>query len=478
MATDRPVSSWIAITAVIAGLSLAVGCSTDKTTSTLNSEPLRSDSDKVFESEPSTAEKRSDAWIANATSAVASRTPSVDSDTQDPRRPQEPAAGQSERSGVAQSSPEKNAAQHDEALLAKRSPTEVADLNRILISVGSLDEAIHPSSGLKGDPLRRDGPAPMAVVAATGQCELVFIDARTLEAALIWDYGDGDDRYFDCGDFGAEEPLVSGENARSHIESIEWVYPSLVLVSLCCEPAVGRFEVIDTSNDRGPFWLSLNGGSPSLNEDNVLLYSLSSYLGGRETSVIGSVEFDAHLDASDPEYPFYSIESEPALYALSAGPDHATGIHGFVSDVSWVGEDKIAFELWAQGPSSNLHPFIGLIDLESNTTMFGSRNDGWTLPSGDGSSNLVVVEQRCNRFNSMTDDCASDGAKIVVLDANSLAPTYEMAVDDNVADMDLHRGWLLVTFRSGRMGVLDLADGSFSLVADQITNAGWVKENR
>ena len=88
---------------------------------------------------------------------------------------------------------------------------------------------------------------------------------------------------------------------------------------------------------------------------------------------------------------------------------------------------------------------------------------------------LVVVEQACNRINGTINSCVSDRAKIVVLDSNSLAPIYEMVVDGNVVDMDLHRGWLLVTFSSGQMGILDLVDGSFSPVADEITNAVWAE---
>ena len=352
---------------------------------------------------------------------------------------------------------------------------EPVDLTNPSILIPSLNEAIHTGSIVNGEPFQKDGHVPMTIVASTTRCVLVSIDTLTSQSSSIWDYPANDDRDFDCEDSDANTPSASGESFSSYIDNLEWVDPSLLLVSLCCEPAVGRFEVIDTSNDIGPTWLALDGGSPALNEDNVLLYSLPFYLGERATSVIGSMAFDVRYDESDPDYPFYSLESEPTVYALSFGPTGATDIQGFVSGLSWVGEDKIAFELWTWGSSSTLHPFVGLIDLESNLAIFGSRKDGWTLPSGDGSSNLVVVEQACNRINGMINSCASDEAKIVVLDSNSLAPIYEVVVDGSVVDMDLHRGWLLVTFSSGHMGILDLVDGLFSPVADEISHAVWAE---
>lgn len=184
--------------------------------------------------------------------------------------------------------------------------------------------------------------------------------------------------------------------------NLEWIEPSFLLVSVCCEPAVGRFELIDTSNGTGPSWLALNGDSPSINDDNVLLFSIGNSFGTEQTYAIGLRAFDLRYNDSDPDYPYFGLVSEPTLYSLSFGPDHGADISGFVSELSWVGKDKIAFELWARGPDSSLHPFIGLVDVQSNSAMFGSRGDGWTLPTGDASSNLVVVEQLCNR---MIDSC-------------------------------------------------------------------------
>ena len=39
--------------------------------------------------------------------------------------------------------------------------------------------------------------------------------------------------------------------------------------------------------------------------------------------------------------------------------------------------------------------------------------------------------------------------------------------------MDLVRGWLLATLVYGRMGTLDLADETFSVLANGIRNAVW-----
>ena len=61
-----------------------------------------------------------------------------------------------------------------------------------------------------------------------------------------------------------------------------------------------------------------------------------------------------------------------------------------------------------------------------------------------------------------------------MLDPETLVPVYEVSVSDNIADMDLSRGWLLVTLSNGQTGTFDLADSTFTSIADGITNAGWM----
>ena len=95
------------------------------------------------------------------------------------------------------------------------------------------------------------------------------------------------------------------------------------------------------------------------------------------------------------------------------------------------------------------------------------------LPRGDRLGNLVVAEQECGRYLLFASECIGWPAKVVVVDSGTLVPLYEVDVEDPIADMDLVRGWLLVTLVDGRMGVLDLADGTFNVLAYGIRNAVW-----
>ena len=389
-----------------------------------------------------------------------------------------PSTSPTSGSAVSQLSEQQGLTSSEELLPNGTSTTEEerVDPDYISILIPSLDESVYVGSGASGELIQGKGPVPMTIAASTSQCELVFIDTLTSQSTPIWDYPTSDDRDFDCEHLDASGYSTSdGESLSSYIDNLEWANPNFLLVSLCCEPAVGRFEVIDTSKDMSPFWLALNGNSPSLNESNRLLYSVPLRRGEQDVGVVGSIAFDVRYDESDPDYPFYNLESGPIMYALSIDGTDVANVHPFVSDLSWVGEDKIAFELWAHGPNSSLHPFIGLIDLGSDSTIVRSRTNGWTLPSGDGYANLVVAEQACHRIERMTTSCTNDETKIVVLDSDSLAPIHETVVNGSVVDMDLHRGWLLVTFSNGRMGVLDPMDGSFSQVATGIAAAVWTE---
>ena len=60
-----------------------------------------------------------------------------------------------------------------------------------------------------------------------------------------------------------------------------------------------------------------------------------------------------------------------------------------------------------------------------------------------------------------------------MVDSQILAPVYEVEVEASIVDMDLVRGWLLVTLVDGRMGTLDLSDGTFNVLANGIRNAVW-----
>ncbi|WP_419919503.1 hypothetical protein [Candidatus Poriferisocius sp.] len=316
------------------------------------------------------------------------------------------------------------------------------------------------------------GPTPTKIIVSTHDCQLISIDTLTLEQVVIWHYSGADYRHFYCKRFGNKNEIFPDiEGPISYIENLEWIDSRYLLISLCCEPAAGRFEVIDTLQNSSPLFLALNGRYPSINEKNILLYNT--------ISTIGSVIFDVNYDISDPDYPFYGLESESIFYTLSFDRELDTDGFivegGFILEVSWVGDDKIVFELWVNYYHGKWYPFIGIFNTVSHSSTFMSRGDGWTLPTGDVNGNLVVVEQSCNYVNNASNNCDRQGRKIVLLNPDTLLPYYEIAVQENIVDMDLNGESLLVIFSNGEMGIFNLSDGSYRRIADGITNAIWAE---
>ena len=350
----------------------------------------------------------------------------------------------------------------------------VADLEMISFQLPALTETHLPDGRVDGMPFGTIGSVPASILVSTKDCEVSSIDSMTGEATPVWTYNDVSDLYFDCEDVLEERP--SGmESFPSHIDDVEWISPSLVLVSICCEPAAGRFEVIDTSAGSQPAWLALNGSFPSINSQNVLLHGTAVPI-GTEAPVIRTVPFEIQYDQSDPDYPYYSLKDPVTFYSLSfgfeRGSEDSSERLGYILGVGWVGDDKIGFELWSNEGNSHLYPSVGIVDLELQSVVVRSRGPGWMIPTGDDSENLVVAEQACRRIG---DSCEAEASKIVVLDSTTLMPIHEVTVDRAIADMDMVRGWLIVTFSDGRMGTINLIDGSFSAVADGIVNAVWME---
>ena len=341
-----------------------------------------------------------------------------------------------------------------------------------------LDDSYLTTSEAAGEPFDRNGPMPERIIASTDKCQIVSIDARTGEVASIWNYPNVriEDLYDDTPprlNAGEEEPSPEPETPCDWIHDLEWIDPSFILLSICCEPAVGRFEVIDTSLNNQPYWVALDGTSPSVNGDDVLAFSRAHPLGEVEPYAVGSTPFDVRFDdESDPDYPFFSLQSDNTYYSLSFSSEQGSGVLGSVSQVSWVGNHKIAFVLWTEGLYPEFYPFMGIMDIESQSVVFKSRGNGWVMPTGDADGNLVVVELHCF---STPGTCDTQDPKIVVLDPDTLTPVYEVSVSERVFDIDLSRGWLLVTFSNGQTGTFDLADGTFTAIADGIVNAGWME---
>ena len=237
---------------------------------------------------------------------------------------------------------------------------------------------------------------------------------------------------------------------------VEWIDPGYILISICCEPAVGGFELLAmpaTSKIDKPFGLTLNSGSLDISDNGSFLFEVPTGFNSR-FHAIGVVEFNPYFDNSDPDYPIYSLTGDRNLYRLSFDQeDFSSGIDGFVRNVSWLNNDRIAFDLWTFDLlGSEVFSWIGIIDLTQQSVSLNSRSPGWSIPTGDELGNFVVTQQPCNYYVST---CDQDRSRIVTVDSHTLLPIHELEVDGEIADMDLVRGWLLITLIDGQMGTID-----------------------
>ena len=325
------------------------------------------------------------------------------------------------------------------------------------------------------------GDMPLSILVSTHECRIATVDTATDNTTILWEYiGDEFPSYY-CmphriaDDIHSELPPDS-EIGISFVEDLEWIDNRYVLISICCEPAAGRFELLDmpsVSEINKPLWLALDGASSDIGSDGSLLFETpGSPDSGFHT--IGVTEFDVGLDKSDPDFPFYSLTGDTDLYSLSFSEDDtSSGIDGFVRNVSWLDDARIAFDLWSFDQlASEVFSWIGIIDLTQQKVSLNSHFPGWSMPTGDGLGNLVVAEQRCNYFVSTCDQAKS---RVVTVDSQTLLPIHELEVDGEIADMDLLRGWLLITLTDGRMGTIDFTTGEFSVIADGISHAVWME---
>ena len=345
----------------------------------------------------------------------------------------------------------------------------------------------HPSGQ---QPIVPTGDMPLSIVASTKACEIIVVDAATGETTKLWKYkyiNTANTPFYYCkpypNDFEALEAILppNYESGPSFPEDLEWVDTGYVLISMCCEPAVGRFELLampGTSETEEPIWLALQGRFPNIDDDGSLVFLMGDSIGvGNGYPIVVIEEFDINSDnASSPEYPSYGFTGDQSYYGLSFDQeDTSSGIRGFIGNVSWLDNDRIAFDLWSFDfnlPGSDVFSWIGVIDLTQQSVSLNSRSPGWSTPTGDELGNFVVSEQPCNFYFGT---CDQDRSIIVTLDSHTLLPIHELEVDGNIADMDLVRGWLLITLTDGRMGTIDFTTGEFSVIADGITHAVWME---
>ena len=356
----------------------------------------------------------------------------------------------------------------------------------------------HPSGQ---QPIVPTGGMPRSILASTEACEIITIDPTTGEATILWKYTHvgytaASGAYISRTPFYYCEPFPNDiesiesilprnyESGPSFIEDLEWLDTRYILISMCCEPANGRFELLampGTFETEEPL-RAASGRFPNVNDDGSLVFVDFGTIGYDDSGYGDSIsvieEFVINSDnASDPEYPGYSFTGNRSYYRLFFDQNEiAANIHGDVGNVSWLDNDRIVFDLYLFGQhdllSLEVLSWIGVIDPTQQSVSLNSRKPGWSNPTGDGLGNLVVAEQPCN-FGVST--CELDSSKIVTVDSHTLLPIHELEMDGNIADMDLERGWLLITLTDGRMGTIDFTTGEFSVIADGITHAVWME---
>ena len=238
------------------------------------------------------------------------------------------------------------------------------------------------------------------------------------------------------------------------------------------------FELLDIEKREKRYWDPLSIWYTSVDGQRTLLvssYALRDSGGGLASLRSGPVVLSEM--ASDRGYAYYEAFEGLPYHHLVLDSSRASNQRwdfgrSIVVRSTWVGEDAVAVVVQTFVEGLGEYRWLAKVNLDESATVSNARGLGWMLPAGDQQGNLVVAEQFCHGWRS-TAACIGSPAKVVVADSETLDPLYEVEVDDTIADLDLVRGWLLVTLDDGRMGVLDLADGTFNVLADGIRNAVW-----
>ncbi len=338
---------------------------------------------------------------------------------------------------------------------------------------------VEPLSGvapLEGEPFATAGDMPEAIIASTEQCDVVSIDIRSGISTTLWEYSKYKETFLDCTDQGFEYPEYPGteEIPPGFIRDVEWVQPNSVLLSMCCDPSGEGFELLDIEKQEKRYWLPQLIWYASIDNQRMLLVS-GSLLRGVFMSlrtgpvVLDEIVSDRRIWTYEPfeDFPYHHLDFD------HSGVSSDKWVFGrtVVGRSTWVGGDDVVVVVWTFVSDLGWYPWLAKINLDESETVSNARGLGWMLPTGDQRGNLVVAEQFCSK--SQLAACIGSPAKVVVVDPQTLVPLYEVEVDDPIADMDMERGWLLVTLVDGRMGILDLADGTFAVLAEGIRNAVW-----
>ena len=253
----------------------------------------------------------------------------------------------------------------------------------------------HPSGQ---QPIVSTGDMPPSILASTEACEIIIADAATGETTILWEYQyishitavrtqTASTPFYYCDplpdDIESILPL-NYESTPSFIEDLEWIDAGYILISMCCEPAAGRFELFAmpaTSETKIPPRGTLNGRFPNISGKGSLLFVAGSGSIGDPYTINVIENLDVNSDnASDPEYPGYSLTGDISYFGLSFDQENIlSGIDGFVGGVSWLDNDRIAFYLWSFDlPGSEVFSWIGVIDLTQQSVSLNSATLLWS----------------------------------------------------------------------------------------------------
>ena len=360
-----------------------------------------------------------------------------------------------------------------EPVLVTATPTSTAPAEPFEGTMHVIYPSAEPLPGdttLEGEPFVTTGDMPVAIIASTEQCDVVSIDVQSGITTTLWEYNMSEETFLYCGERGTEHPeYPDAEVPPGFIRDVEWVEPRSVLLRMCCDPSGEGFELLDIEKREKRYWLPYSIWHTSVDGQRTLLvesYALRDSRGGLASLRFGPVVFSEI--ASDQRNYSYEAFGDLPYHHLVLDSSRASDLRwefgrSIVVRSTWVGEDAVAVVVRTFVNGLGEYPWLAKINLDQGATVSNARGLGWMLPAGDQQGNLVVAEQSCLPPPEVA--CNRSSAKVVVVDSETLDPLYEVEVDDAINDM--------VTLVDGRMGVLDLADGTFDVLASGIRNAVW-----
>jgi hypothetical protein len=284
------------------------------------------------------------------------------------------------------------------------------------------------------------GEHPDEFVGITSDGRLVVVDVATGEQVR---------ELARMGDPTAPHDPADGPGPNV-IQSVEVVPgdPGQAVYVDCCEPAIGIVYAV-----------GLDGSPTTIEVRDV-------------TGVEGSVAFGADVAYLDGDAHLLAVAEQSGIHLLDpAGPasgdsqrlpwpDDQPGYR-----LSWVetGAPRLVFEA-ADGAIGQMV----LLDGGQWSTLSPPEGVRWTHPVGLGEQ-LVVAEQCCGSYEAEYEDAVG---RVLDPDTGEVLSSFEY--DDVVVDQDVDgEGRLLVTYRDGRVVLLDPTTGEQTELASGYTGASW-----